>query len=273
MERVTLVMSVFGRLDLTRACLESLRPTIEPFRLVVIDNGSADGTPEFFRRFAYPYPLHFERNETNQPVIATLNRAWRLTESELICFLHNDTRMLDPSWLTRLLAPLADPDIGMTGLYGVKRLRRDGRFVGRTIVHSLAGSVTVRPEGEEVAVIDSVCMCLPRRLMEEVGGFDEGYGFYHGLDRDLSFAIRERGRRCVVVHAPFVHHGGGTRTAAFAARIDRERADFALRRTALERFVKKYRHRLPYDVRPIPERIHDWLHAKLFDRTRRIPSI
>lgn len=266
MERVTLVMSVFGRLSLTRSCLESLRATTEPFRLVVIDNGSTDETPQFFERFACPYPLHFERNATNQPVIATLNRAWRLAETEFVCILHNDTEMLDPTWLTRLLAPLADPGVGITGLYGVKRVRRDGRFVGRTIVHSLAEGPTVRPEGEEVAVVDSVCMCLPRRLMDEVGGFDEGYGFYHGLDRDLCFAIRERGRRCVIVRAPFVHHGGGTRTRDFSARPDHERADLALRRTVLERFVAKHRHRLPCDVRPVPRRIGDWMRAKLLRR-------
>ena len=266
MERVTVVMSVYGRLELTRACLDSLRATTEPFRLVVIDNGSTDETPRFFERLAYPSPLRFERNETNQPVIATLNRAWRMAETEFICILHNDTEMLDPTWLERLLAPLADPDVGMTGLYGIKRLRRDGRFVGRTIVHSLAEGPTVRPEGEEVAVIDSVVMCLPRRLMEEVGGFDEGYGFYHGLDRDLCFAVRERGRRCVTVRAEFRHHGGGTRARDFSARPDRERVDLALRRAVLERFVAKYRHRLPCDVRPVPQRVGEWIQAKLLRR-------
>lgn len=268
MERVTLVMSVFGQVELTRKCMESLRATTEPFRLVVIDNGSTDATPQFFERFAYPYPLRFARNATNQSVIATLNRAWRLAETELICILHNDTEMLEPTWLTRLLTPLADGDVGITGLYGFKRLRRNGRFMGRTLVHSLAEGPTVRPDGEEVAFVDSVCMCMPRRLMEEVGGFDEGYGFYHGLDKDLCFAVRERGRRCVIVRAPFIHHGGGTRTRDFATRPDRARADLALRHAVIERFVAKYRHRLPCDVRPLPERMSDWVHAKLLRQRR-----
>jgi GT2 family glycosyltransferase len=268
MERVTLVMSVFGRLELTRACLDSLRDTTEPFRLAIVDNGSTDDTPDFLARFPYPYPLRWERNETNRPVIQALNRAWRLAETEYVCILHNDTEMVEPAWLTRLLAPFADPTVGMTGLYGIKRLRRDGRFVGRTIVHSLAEGPTVRPEGEDVAVIDSVVMCLPRRLMEEVGGFDEGYGFYHGLDRDLSFAVRERGRRCVTVRAAFVHRGGATRTREFSARPDHERGDLALRRAVLERFVAKYRHRLPCDVRPLRQRLGEWVEAKLRRRRR-----
>lgn len=268
MERVTLVMSVFNQVELTRACMESLRATTEPFRLIVIDNGSTDATPAFFERFAYPYPLRFARNATNQPVIATLNRAWRLAETEYVCVLHNDTEMLEPAWLTRLLAPLAEPDVGITGLYGVKRLRRDGRFMGRTIVHSLSSGPTLRRDREEVVVVDSVCMCMSRRLMEELGGFDEGYGFYHGLDRDLCLAVRERGLRCVIVRAPFVHHGGGTRARDFSVRPDDQNADLALRRVAIERFLTKYGHRLPCDVRPLRERMSDWVHGKLLGRRR-----
>jgi len=37
-------MAVFNGLAHTRACLESLRATTEPFHLVVEDNGSTDGT-------------------------------------------------------------------------------------------------------------------------------------------------------------------------------------------------------------------------------------
>jgi len=175
--RVTIAMSVFNQLALTRACLESLRATTEPFRLVVIDNGSTDDTARVFERFEYPYPLRFERNGENRPVIATLNRAWRLAETDYVCVLHNDTELVEPEWLARLVAALAEPGAGLAGLYGVKRLRRSGRYVGRTIVHSLAEGPTVRPPWEEVAVVDSVCMCLSRALLEEVGGFDEGYGF------------------------------------------------------------------------------------------------
>lgn len=256
-------MAVYNQLALTRGLLDSLAKTTEPFALVVVDNGSTDATPEFFRDFPYPYPLRFERNAQNTSVIATLNRAWRLADTEYVCFLHNDTEMLEPAWLTRLLAALAEPGVGLAGLYGIKRLRRNGRYVGRTIVHSLAEGPTVRAPWEEVAVVDSVVMCLPRALMESLGGFDEGFGFYHGLDRDLSFAVRERGQRCVVVRAPFVHHGGATRTRDFRAQPARERADLALRQAVLERFVDKYRHRLPCDVRPVGERVKDWVRARL----------
>ena len=257
--RVSLVMCVFNGLEDTRACLESLAATTESFRLIVMDNGSTDATAGFFERFPYEYPLTFARSPANDGVIASLNRAWRLADSEFLCFLHNDTEMLEPAWLTRLLAALAEPGAGLAGLYGAKRLRADGRMVGRTIVHSLSPRPTVRAPWEDVAFVDSVCMCLSRDLLDAIGGFDEGYGFYHGHDRDLSLAVLERGRRCLVAHAPFRHHGGRTRTRNFARDPDEARRDLALRNRAMARFSQKYRRILPCDVRSRRERVRDWL--------------
>jgi GT2 family glycosyltransferase len=261
-ERVSLVIPLFNQLALTRRCLESLAATTEPFCLVVIDNGSTDGTRDFFRAFPYPYPLCFIENDDNRSVIASLNRAWPAAETELLCFLHNDTEMVDPGCLAKLVTALDDPTVGMAGLYGAKRVRRDGRFVGRTIVHSLAEGPTVRPGGEDVAVIDAVCMCLRRRFLEGIGGLDESYGFYHGLDKDLSLTVRERGLRCRVVHAPFHHHGGGTRARDFDRGGERERRDLALRAAATERLVAKWGHRLPSDVRPMATRVREWCRAR-----------
>lgn len=262
MPRVSLVMAVHDQLALTRACLDSLHATAEPFQLVVVDNASTDGTREFFEHFVYPYPLRYARNVANVSVIGALNRGWRLADTEFVCILHNDTELCDPGWLSRLLAALREPGVGLAGLYGAKRVRRDGRFVGRTIVHSLAEGPTVRSPWEEVAVVDSVCMCLPRNLMDAVGGFDDGYGFHHGLDRDLSFAVRETGRRSLVVHAPFRHRGGGTRAAAFGAEPERERRDLGEREAALAHFARRWAHRLPCDVRSLGDRVRDWVAAR-----------
>ena len=104
-----------------------------------------------------------------------------------------------------------------------------------------------------------MCLCLRRTLLEQVGGIDEGYGFFHGYDRDLSFAVRDAGRRCLVVDARFHHTGGATRTREFALRAEAERRDLELRRAATERFARKFAHRLPCDVRPVAARLTDWL--------------
>jgi O-antigen biosynthesis protein len=228
-----------------------------PFELCVLDNGSTDGTESYFRGLTLPYPLRYQRNAANAGLIAALNQGARLARGDVLCFLHNDTEMREPAWLERLEAALGDGRrVGLAGLYGIRRLRRDGRYVGRTIVHCLEGGPGLPAPVVEVAAVDGVCLCLRRGLLDEIGGFDEGYGFFHGYDRDLSFAVRERGLACVVVDAPFIHRGGGTRTGE-GAPVTADK-DLEQRRRALARFCEKWQHRLPSDVRSIGERITNY---------------
>ena len=200
-----------------------------------------------------------QRNTDNVGLIRALNQGAALAGGDALCFLHNDTEMRDVRWLARLRAALDEPGVGLAGLYGARRLRRDGRYAGRTIVHTLDGAA-LRADTVEVAAVDGVCLALRRDVLTAAGGFDEGYGFFHGYDRELSFAVREQGLRCVVVNAPFVHRGGGTRTGANAP--VRAPQDLAQRREALARFAARWRHRLPSDVRGVRERLTDWLTAR-----------
>jgi len=254
----SVVLVVHNHAALTRACVESLQATRGPFELCVVDNASDEETVDYLDRLARAVPLRYRRNDDNVGLIRALNQGAELATGELLCFLHNDTELRDPRWLERLQGAVASSaGIGLAGLYGVRRLRRDGRYVGRTIVHCLEGAPTLRTPRAEVAAVDGVCLCLARDVLERVGGFDEGYGFFHGYDRDLSFSVRELGLRCAVVNAPFVHRGGGTRTGEDAPVAAPE--DLAQRQAALARFALKWRHRLPCDVRSLPERLRDWL--------------
>jgi len=266
MPAVSVVLVVHNRIALTRACLESLRTTTIDFELTVVDNASTDDSERVLRALRGP-ALRYQRNVENVGLIRALNQGTREASGDLLCFLHNDTEMREPTWLARLRDAVA-AGAGLAGLYGVRRLRRDGRYVGRTIVHCLAEGGNVAAPVTEVAAVDGVCLCLRRSTLEKVGGFDEGYGFLHGYDRDLSFAVRETGQRCVVVDAPFVHHGGGTRTGE-AAPVSMDE-DLAQRRAALARFAGKWRHRLPSDVRSPRERLVDWLRRG--SRRRRYPA-
>jgi GT2 family glycosyltransferase len=254
--RVSVVLPVYNQLALTRACLQSLRGTSEPFELCIVDNASTDGTEAFFRTTPLPFRRRYHRNAENVGLIRALNQGAALAGGDVLCFLHNDTEMRDVRWLARLRAALDEPGVGLAGLYGIRRLRRDGRYVGRTIVHTLEGSASLHGDATEVAAVDGVCLAVSRPMLRKVGGFDEGYGFLHGYDRELSFAVREAGYRCVVVNAPFVHHGGGTRTGTVEMA-----EDLAQRRAALTRFARRWRHRLPCDVRGVRERLIDWLAA------------
>ncbi len=259
MSGVSVVLVVHNQLALTRACIESLRQTTLDFELAIVDNASTDGTRHYIEALDWPARRLYERRDENVGLIRALNAGARLAHGDLLCFIHNDTEMLTPTWLARLRDAVTS-GAGLAGLYGARRVRRDGRYVGRTVVHCLKDGRNVRAPLTEVAAVDGVCLCLARSTLDAVHGFDESYGFFHGYDRDLSFAVRETGRRCVVVDAPFRHHGGGTRTGADAPVT--ASADLVQRRTALAHFARKWRHRLPCDVRSPRERLVDWWRSR-----------
>src|SRR5262245_29202019 len=130
MATVSVVAVVHNQLALTRACLESLRPTTVPFDVCLIDNGSTDGTEAFFSGggpgAALPFPVDYCRNRVNAGLIKALNQGAARARGDYVCFLHNDTEMREPSWLARLIGAVTrDRDGGLGGLYGAQRLRRD----------------------------------------------------------------------------------------------------------------------------------------------------
>lgn len=253
---ISVILVVHNQSALTRACVQSLRRTGRPFELCVVDNASRDETESDFAHWSGPPRLRYHRNTENVGLIRALNQGARLAGGDRLCFLHNDTEMLDSSWLDKLDSALTSGNrVGLAGLYGARRLRRNGRYAGRSIVHSLAEGPTLRRPVVEVAAVDGVCLFIPRALLHEVGGFDEDFGFFHGYDRDLSLAVRAAGYRCAVVNAPFAHRGGGTRTGAAAPVAPAQ--DLAQRREVLGRFVNKWGHALPLDVRTLRERLAD----------------
>ena len=122
-------------------------------------------------------------------------RGWPRRSS--LCFLHNDTEMREPA-LAGAAARRGDrvDRVGLAGLYGAQaRCARDGRYVGANrSCHSLEGAPPLPRPGHRGGG-GGRRLPLPRaaRFWTQVGGFDEGYGFFHGYDRDLSFAVREAG--------------------------------------------------------------------------------
>jgi GT2 family glycosyltransferase len=253
----SLLVVVEDDLPLVRAFLEGLRETAEGFELCVVDNGATDGTGAYFDRFPDAYSLRYRKNPTRVGLVRGLNQAVELATRDFLCVLRGDVVPQDPRWLTRLRSALMDAeDVGLAGLCGARRLGRDGRYQGVSIVSSLARGGNVDRPVMEVASVDGVGLCLRRDLLVRLGGFEEGFGCAHGWDRDLSLAVRAVGLRTVVVRAPFgVAQRGGVAPARPGA------ATLVECPRALAALARKWRQRLPCDVRSVGRRVAEWFAA------------
>jgi len=101
----------WNRKDLLRACLLSLgRQTGASFEIIVVDNGSTDGSAELAEG---EFGAQVIRNAENRGFCATNNQGIARAKGEFIALLNNDAEA-EPGWLAALHEACSRaPDVGM----------------------------------------------------------------------------------------------------------------------------------------------------------------
>ena len=212
------VLSLDGRED-TLACLASLRQVAweGPLTILVVDNGSSDGTSEAVREQFGDVVL--VRSERNLGFAGGNNlgirRALELGADDVI-LLNNDTEV-DPALVTELERARAErPDAGaLCPLITYAEPREliwyaGARFDPRRGYHGSQDGYRIPDTGQYAEVRETerfsgCCVLFPRDVLEETGGFDEDL-FLHYEDIEWSLRIRAMGRRIYVVPSARVLH-------------------------------------------------------------------
>ncbi|MBN1121748.1 MAG: glycosyltransferase [Anaerolineae bacterium] len=109
---LSIVIAAWNRVELTRQCLESLRGCRLALEIILIDNGSIDGTTEMVER-EFP-DVRIIRNRRNRGVTIAWRQGLEAASAPLVCISNNDL-VYEPGCLERLVEPLCETDwIGIT---------------------------------------------------------------------------------------------------------------------------------------------------------------
>ena len=238
------IVANWNRKELLRACLESLARQSHPaFEVVVVDNGSKDGSGELVEEIArsYPVPLRLIANEANRGFCAANNQGIFSTDSELVALLNNDAEA-EPGWLEALERAIRQgEDVGMAASKVLvwedpTRIDKcghliypDGQNRGRGSGQTDRGQFD---HTEEVLWPDGCAAMYRRAMLEDIGGFDEDF-FAYADDAELGLRARWAGWRCLYTPDAVVrHHRGATLGLGSARRltlIERNRALLAVK--------------------------------------------
>ncbi|HYX20601.1 MAG TPA: glycosyltransferase, partial [Thermoanaerobaculia bacterium] len=173
----SIVIVTHDNLDLNRLCLESLVARTEWPRheVIVVDNGSTDGTPEFLARFAAAHPrVRVRAWPENRGFPAAANAGIAECAGDPVVLLNNDT-VLTRGWLTGLRRHLAaDPALGLVGPV-TNAIANEARVdVGYGDVRGLpawAAAWSRAHDGESfgIPMLAFFCVAIRRKTLDEVG--------------------------------------------------------------------------------------------------------
>ena len=223
----SVVVLTFNQLEeATRPCLESiLRNTPEDrYELIVVDNASSDGTPDFLREFAAGRDhVRLVLNQENKGYAAGNNDGIRLARGDCVILLNNDT-LVAPGWLDGLLAPLeADDTVGLVG-----PVTNSAGNEQRAIFNELKEQDYERFAAEYVARhsgsmfspdrLGFFCVAIRREVIDRIGLLDEAFGVGMFEDDDYCLRAMEAGFGLQVTEGAFVYHKGSVSFSALGAR-------------------------------------------------------
>lgn len=224
----------------TRTLLRDLLRSIEvhrpafPFEVIVVDNGSMDGSPEMVEE-EFPWVV-LHRNEKNEGYARANNLGYARARGEFILLLGSDTVLVDDA-VDRLAGylrahsdtgaascRLLNPDRTVQGSCRRFPTLLDGVFTYLSL-HRMAPEYNMNGfdfyRTQEVEQPAATCLMLRRATIEAVGLFDERFSILYN-DVELCRRIWQGGWKIAyVADGEVIHHGSqSTRRASPELRLE-----------------------------------------------------
>ena len=215
---IDVIIPTRDRIDLVRNCIEALenKTTYENWDIILLDNDSIEPESlEYFAETKYrvvpcPGPFNYAK---------IVNRGINHSSADFVVTLNNDTILMTPDWLERMVSLAALPDVGIVGAclldqYGHREhesivispypqhLRTDSNYP-----HLDQFSRSIR----DVAAVTGAVQMVPRAFWQSLGGMDERLAV---TMNDVDLCLRAQSDTMYVVYTPdvqLIHHVSSSR--------------------------------------------------------------
>lgn len=242
---VTVIVPVYQNIEYTLRCVWSLFQAEDKtvFKTILVDDASPDNSGAQLRALLRGIEgVEVKVNDKNIGFLRSCNSAASNCDTEFVCFLNNDTVVLN-GWLDELVATYKNnSNVGLVGsklVYPNGLLQEAGGIIWRKGVSNFGRmDDPAAPEYQyqrDVDYISGASILLKTDDWQSVGGFSDEFAPAYYEDTDLAMKIRSVGKR--VIYQPFstvVHFEGISSGADLSTGTKRYQAINA------EKFEKKW---------------------------------
>jgi GT2 family glycosyltransferase len=217
---------------LLEQCLVSIKKSAINSEIIVVDNGSSDGSKEYLPE-KFP-DVKFIFNDNNAGFAKACNQGFKISSGRYVLFLNPDTILSETSLKDCISFFETHPD---AGAIGVRMVDSKGNYLKEskrgspspaTSFYKLFGLTSIFPtsktfakyyqghfpekENNPVEVLSGAFMMRRKVAFEKVNGFDEDF-FMYGEDIDLSVRINQAGYKNYYLGNISITHlkGGSTK--------------------------------------------------------------
>lgn len=183
--KVSILVATYNSELTINECLKALFELNYPkdnLEIIVVDGCSEDATVNI----AQKYPVTVVSEPLSAP--AAYNQAMKIVSNDVLGFVDSDAKV-EKEWLNKLVAHLSDPQVaGVSG--GIETWNAENVWA-RSIGYDLKSRYARLKK--YVVRVATMNLLLKKRVLEEVGGFDENLSSQY--DTDLGFRITRKGYR------------------------------------------------------------------------------
>ena len=220
---VSIVIPNKDAVQVLSRCLVSIRrhTSYDNYEIVIVENNSVQ--PETF-----DYYREIEKTDPRVRVIKLMgmesfnfsriiNFGVENAKGDYLLFLNNDTEVLTPDWIERLLGPCMQPGVGVTGaklLFPDRTVQHAGvicGFVGPCheyyqLPERAGGNFEAALVSHDALAVTGACMLTSREMFDRVGGMREELSVNYN-DVDYCLKVLAEGERVVFVpNAELLHY-------------------------------------------------------------------
>ena len=174
--KITVIMPTYNRARYIAEAIRSVQSqTLREWEMIVIDDGSTDGTEKIVREIAATDPrISYFKNEKNLGIAKTRNRGVSLAKADYVAMLDSDDIWTSPDKLSKQLdAILKNKKLGIVGV-SARFIDEDGKVVGKQ-THFPTDDVGIRKTELYRNILMQSGLLIRKSAIEKAGGYDPGF--------------------------------------------------------------------------------------------------